>query len=164
MFEIRLSYKEGILDIVSLKCINYKRGTGLDSKTTFSWVYDELITNLLLNTILHHFGMSWIIILSKEMKYDTDVNNHQDWLNKGPWYNTPIYLKLHGSRVEYFITHARTDRYNLMCYLVAHDRLKLDYKDDESSIGTLPNNATTKALEALGVTINFIDIWLKLFR
>ena len=31
MFEIRLSYKEEILDIVSLNCINCKRETGLDS-------------------------------------------------------------------------------------------------------------------------------------
>ena len=53
-----------------------------------------------------------------------------------------------------------------MCSLVAHDKLKLDYKDDEISIGdrSIPDNATTKALEALGATINFIDIWLKLFR
>ena len=30
VFEIHLSYKEGILDIVSLKCINCKIETGLD--------------------------------------------------------------------------------------------------------------------------------------
>ena len=47
-----------------------------------------------------------------------------------------------------------------MCYLVAHDRLKLDYRDDENSIGDreIPNDATIKALEALGATFNFIDI------
>ena len=28
----------------------------------------------------------------------------------------------------------------------------------------IPDNATTKTSEALGATINFIDIWLKLFR
>ena len=77
----------------------------------------------------------------------------------------PIYLKLHGSRVEYFITHARTDRYNLMCYLVDNDKLQSDYKDYESSIGdmSIPDNATTKSLEAVGATINFNDIWLTLF-
>ena len=56
--------------------------------------------------------------------------NHQDWLNKGPWYSTSICSKFHGSRFEDFITQARTDRYNLMCSLVAHDRLQRDYKDD----------------------------------
>ena len=53
-----------------------------------------------------------------------------------------------------------------MCYLVAHDRLQLDYKDDEISIGygSIHDNATTKTLEALCATINCISIWIKLFR
>ena len=63
------------------------------------------------------------------MKYEMDENNHQYWLNKGPWYNTSICSKLHGSRFEDFITQAITDRYNIMCYLVAHDKLQPDYKD-----------------------------------
>ena len=77
-----------------------------------------------------------------------DKNNHQDWLNKGPWYNTSICSKLHGSRFGDFITKARTDRYNCMCYLVSHYILQLDYKDNESSIRdrSIPDNATTKAL------------------
>ena len=94
-----------------------------------------------------------------------DETNHQDWLNKGPWYNTSIYSKLRGSRFEYFITQAITDKYNLMCSLVAHDKMQPDYEDYESSIGDslITNDATPKALEALGATINFIDICLKLF-
>ena len=75
--------------------------------------------------------MSWIIRSNQEMEYEMDKNNHQDWLNKGPLYNTYIYSKLHGSRFEDFITQEITDRYNLMCFLVAHDRLQLDYKDDQ---------------------------------
>ena len=98
------------------------------------------------------------------MEYEIDENNHQDWLNKGPWYNTSICSVLHGSRFEDFITQARTDRYKLMCSLVAHDRLQLYYKEDEISIGyrAIPDNSTTKKLESLGATINFIYIWLKL--
>ena len=119
----------------------------------------------MLNAIFHHLGMSWIISSNQEMNYEMDKNNHQDWLNKGPWYNTSICSKLHGSRFEDFITQVRIDRYNRMCYLVAHYRLQLYYKYDESSIvdRSIPDNVTTKALEALGATINFIDIWLKLF-
>ena len=66
---------------------------------------------------------------------------------------------------EEFITHARTDRYNLICYLVAHDKIQPAYEYDESSIGdrSIPKDATTKALKALGDTLNFIDIWIKLF-
>ena len=77
-----------------------------------------------------------------------DKNNHQDWLNKGPWYNTSICLKFHGSRFEDFITQSITDRYNLMCSLVAHDKLQLYYKDDEISIGdrSIHDNAKPKAL------------------
>ena len=48
-----------------------------------------------------------------------------------------------------------------MCSLVAHDKMKPDYKDYESNIGDrpIPDDATPKSLEALGATINFIDIW-----
>ena len=63
------------------------------------------------------------------MKYEINENNHQDWLNKGPWYNTCICLKLRGSMYDDFITQARTDRYNLMFSLVAHDKLQPNYKD-----------------------------------
>ena len=64
-----------------------------------------------------------------------DKNNHQDWLNKVPWYNISICSKLHGSRFEDFITQAITDIYNIICSLVAHDILQPYYKDDKSIIG-----------------------------
>ena len=44
MFEIRLSYGDKDLDTLCLKCINCKKETGLNSETTFTWVYDEVIT------------------------------------------------------------------------------------------------------------------------
>ena len=66
-------------------------------------------------------------------------------MNKGPWYNTVIFLRLRGSLFEEFITHARTDRYNLMCSLVANDKKQPDYKDEEIIIGDslIPKHATT---------------------
>ena len=86
--------------------------------------------------MLHHVGMSWITSSKKEMDYDKCTNrNHLDWFDTGPWYNKNICSRLHGITFEDFITQARTDRYNIMCSLVAHDRLQDDYKDDESSIG-----------------------------
>ena len=102
--------------------------------------------------------VSWIISSNKEMKYEIDKNNHQDWLNKGPWCNTSICLKLYGSMPEYFITHTITYRYNIMCFLVAHDKIQPDCEDDESSIGdrSIFKNATTKSLKSLGDTLNFI--------
>ena len=91
-------------------------------------------------------------------------SNNLDWLNKGTWYNKNICYKLHGIKSEDFIIQARTDQYNLMCYLVAHDRFEPDYKYDERSIRdrAIPNVATVKKLKSLGATFNLIDIWLKL--
>ena len=57
MFELRLSYKEGILDVVYLRCINCKRETGLYLKIN-SLIFDEIITKFVLNAILHNVGMS----------------------------------------------------------------------------------------------------------
>ena len=69
-----------------------------------------MITKFVLNTILHHVGMSWTICSNEKMKYEMDKSNLPDWLNKGPWYNTAICSRLHVSMFEYFITHALIDR------------------------------------------------------
>ena len=74
--------------------------------------------------------MSWIICSNYEIKYETDKINHKYWLNKGPWYNTAICSRFHGSLFEDFITYTRTNRYNLMCYLVAHDKKQPAYEDE----------------------------------
>ena len=79
--------------------------------------------------------------------YDKYNNrNNLNWFNIGPWYNKNICSKLHGIKFEYFITQARTDRYNIICSLVAHNKLQNDYKYYESSIGnrSIPNYATVK--------------------
>ena len=67
-----------------------------------------MITKFVLNEILHHVSILWIIISNDEMKYEIDKNNYQDCLNNGTWHNTSICSRLHGSLFEYFITHART--------------------------------------------------------
>ena len=72
------------MEALSINCINCKRETGLNSKTNFTWLYDEIFTKFLLNAMLHHVGMSWIISSNKEMEYEMNRTNHQDWLNKGP--------------------------------------------------------------------------------
>ena len=92
------------------------------------------------------------------MKYDIDKINHQDWLNKFLWYNTSICSRLHGSLFEYFITRARTNRYNLLCSIFAHDKKQPAYEYEESSIldRLIPKHVTTESLEALGATLNFV--------
>ena len=94
MFEISLSYGEKYLDTFCLKCINCKKETGLNSETNFTWVYDKIITKFVLNAMLNHVGISWIISSNQEMEYEMNTKiNNLDWLNKGPWYNTNICSK-----------------------------------------------------------------------
>ena len=69
-----------------------------------------MITKFVLDTILHHVGLSRIIYSNKKMKYDTEEDNHPDWLNKGPWYNTVICYKLYGTMFEDFIINDITYR------------------------------------------------------
>ena len=59
------------------------------------------------------------------MKYEINEIKHTNWSNKGHWYITAICSRLHGSMFEYFRTNARTDIYNLMCSLAAHDKKNL---------------------------------------
>ena len=94
MFELSLLSDEEKSYVIYIRCIHCKRETGLYLKNT---TFDEIITKFVLNSILHHVVMSWIIRSNQEMKYEMDKNNHQDWLNRGPWYNTSICLKLYGS-------------------------------------------------------------------
>ena len=75
MFEIRLSCGDDDLDIVSLKFINCKKETGLNTETGFNWIYDEVVTQFVLNAMLHHVGMSWIISSKKEIDYDNFTNS-----------------------------------------------------------------------------------------
>ena len=62
---------------VSIKCINCKRETGLNSETSFSRVFDEVINKSVLNAIFHNVFMSWIISSNQETNYEMDENNHQ---------------------------------------------------------------------------------------
>ena len=87
MFQLRLFDDKDEAKIIAIRCINYKKEIGLYLRNT---TIEEMINKFVLNAILHHVGMSWIICSNKEMKYEIDEINHQDWLNKGPWYNTAI--------------------------------------------------------------------------
>ena len=72
-----------------------------------------------------------------------------------PWYNTYICKILHGNVFERFIINARTDRYNIMCSIDAHD--------DKSRGGGYPltSNSTTESLFSFDATIYFITCWKK---
>ena len=91
MLEIRLSVGDIYLDSVSLKCINCKRETGLKTKYSLEEFYDKIITPFVMNSMLHHVGMSWIISSTKEMDYYNFTNSKNlGWFDTGPWHNTNI--------------------------------------------------------------------------
>ena len=52
--------------------------------------YQGIITTCILNTMLHHVGMIWIIENHEDLKYDMELQN-SDWITGGPWYNTSIF-------------------------------------------------------------------------
>ena len=102
----------------------------------------------MLNALLHHVGTTWIICSNKKMLYEMNKINHPNWLNKGPWYNTAICSRLHGSLFEDFITHSRTDRYNILCYSVSYANKQPACEYEEISIvdEIIPKHVKTEAL------------------
>ena len=67
MFQLRLfddkQYEEGnIVDIIAISCINCNKERCLYLRNT---KIEEIITRFVLNEILHHVGMSWIIYSNK---------------------------------------------------------------------------------------------------
>ena len=161
MFDFRLIYDRDKVGDIAIRCTSCKKERCLYLGNS---TLEEMINKFVLNVIMHHVGMSWIICSNEEMKYEIDEINNQDWLNKYPWYNTAICSSLHESLFGDFITHARTNRYKIMCSLVAHDKKQPYPEDEESSIvdSLIHKHVTTESLEALGATLNFINIWLKM--
>ena len=48
--------------------------------------------------------------------------HNSECMTGGTWYNTSICKKLHGNVFEGFIRNSRTDRYNVMCSIDAHEK------------------------------------------
>ena len=74
MFQLRLfhdkQYEEGkFLDIISIMCINCNKETYLYLGNS---TIEEMITIFLLNVVLYHVGMSWIICSNKEILYEIE--------------------------------------------------------------------------------------------
>ena len=60
-----------------------------------------MVTKFMLNTVLQHVGLSWIIDSNQQLEYDMDQNN-LDWSKNVSWYNTSICAKLHDQRLEIY--------------------------------------------------------------
>ena len=57
------------MDVISIRCINCKKETGLFFRNS---TFEEIIIKFVRNEILHHVGMLWIISSNNEMKYEMD--------------------------------------------------------------------------------------------
>ena len=102
MFNMRLWYdkencEENVVVNIAIRCRNCgKNGLSMKNKNTN---YKDMITKFVLNTVLHHVGMSWIIENKQQLEYDIAKHN-PDWITDVPWYNTYICRKLHGTVFE----------------------------------------------------------------
>ena len=49
--------------------------------------------------------------------------HNSDWITGGTWYKTSICEKLHGKMFEEIIRNERSDRYNIVCSIDAHEKI-----------------------------------------
>ena len=85
-----------VVEDISIRCRNFCRSNDLYLKDK---TIHEMITQFVLNAVLNNMDLSWIISSNDPIKYDTEENIPY-WLHKGPWYNTAICSKLHGTVFE----------------------------------------------------------------
>ena len=69
LFDDKQDEEGNVVDIISIMCISCNKETELHFKDT---PIEEMITKFVLNAILHHVGMLWIICSNKEMLYEID--------------------------------------------------------------------------------------------
>ena len=81
MFNIKLWWNPREDDIkqtvlkVDIRCINCGKETMIYVEN-LNTTYKDIITTFVLNTMLHHVGMLWIVENHEELKYDMDIKNH----------------------------------------------------------------------------------------
>ena len=76
VFELVLIDDREKVEAIYIRCINCKKETCLYLRTS---TLEEIITKYVLNAILHHVGMSWIICSNEKIKYEMDKSNHPNW-------------------------------------------------------------------------------------
>ena len=64
MFELSLMDDKDEVEAIYIRCINCKKETGLYLITS---KFEEMITKFVLNAILNHVGMLWIIYSNKKI-------------------------------------------------------------------------------------------------
>ena len=74
--------------IIAIRCSTCGKETSL-YMNNMNTNYKGIIISFVLNKVLHHVGMSWIIEAHEKLKYDMDKHNPY-WITGVPWYNTFI--------------------------------------------------------------------------
>ena len=67
MFDFHLIDYIDKVEAIAIRYVNCKKETGLYLRNS---TFEEMITKCVLNAILRHVGMPWIIRPNEEMKYD----------------------------------------------------------------------------------------------
>ena len=96
MFQVFRGYNKGHddqnkVENIATRCGNCGKETGL-SMDNMNTIYKNIITSFVLNKLLQHIGMSWIIKTNKNLEYYMDKNN-SNWTTCGTCYNTSICKK-----------------------------------------------------------------------
>ena len=65
LFYDNYNKEENIVEAIAIKCIDFHRSTGLYLKDK---TVQEMTTQFVLNIVLPHVGVSWIIYSKKKMK------------------------------------------------------------------------------------------------
>ena len=73
--------------------------------------------------MFRQIGLFWIIQSNKNLNFDFK-NHFPSWILNDPWYTTTMCSQLYGSVFgDYFAT-AKRDKYNLMCSIEAHRKIR----------------------------------------
>ena len=92
MFKIKCWYSPGEDEIkkyrgkIAIRCSNCGKETMIDVDI-LDTVYQDIIKKIVLNTMLHHVGMLWIIETHEKLQYYMEKHN-PEWMTGGPWYKT----------------------------------------------------------------------------
>ena len=87
MFSIRCWYNkvhddQNKVENIAIRCSHCGKETMI-YMDNINAKYQYIITSFVLNTVLHHVGMSWIIERNEQLKYDMEKNN-SDYITGGP--------------------------------------------------------------------------------
>ena len=158
MFKMRIWYdNNNVIEGLGIKCTNFNKcfGYELEDQTLREVIIAPLSST---NVVFKNVGIYWIIELNYQLNFDFQYHCPNCIIN-GPWYNTTICSHLYGDTFDNYFKNAHKDRYNLMFYIEAYNKLHPTCADSAISDGVRPvsDGSTTYLPALIGNTLNFID-------